>query len=702
MTSINSAQRSIIAIALMAAIPSDAGLLTEEVLVTAARSNYTTFELPYTVQVLTNDEITKSMPRNMPEALVELTGILVQKTANGQGSPFIRGFTGYRTLTLIDGVRYNNSVYRDGPNEYFSLIDSHSLDSIELLSGPASTLYGSDAIGGTLNLATPSVLHNEPNTSGFIHGQQDYRYSSAENSHISRTEFHLGESNQWGVKGGYSWKSFGDVKAADIGSQAKTGYDEQAFDLRFDKQLNDQWLLTLTHQSLQQDDVWRTHSTIYAKSFADTTIGDDLRRLKDQQRSLSYAKLIADNALAGIDQLQLTLSHQRWDENGDRVRDDGKRSLDYFDSRMNGIDLQLQSHWRNIQFIYGFDFYRDQVDSGRTDYNPDGSINKVRIQGPVGDDSRYDLLGIYAQATVDLSEKTTLTVGSRYTDTHARIGRFQDPETNEAASFNDSWQQTVSSLRLSHMIGSQDQWQLWGGISQSFRAPNIADLSRYGKSRSDELEVAATDLDPEQFLTYEIGLKVQFEQSQWSASYYYTNIRDFIISTPTGRIIDSLNEVKKQNSSKGFIQGIEVDGQYFFSPQLSIEGNITWLEGDLDIYDVDLHRRVTEPFSRIMPLTLHLALNGKLEPLNSWWRIQLTHAEKASRLSSGDKNDTERIPPGGTPAYTTVNLQAGAELNQYLQLTIGLENIFDQAYRSHGSGSNEPGRGINIGLSAHF
>ena len=703
MPSSTSPQRSIAWIALVPAIPASAGLLTEEVLVTATRNDAQAFELPYSVQVLTSNDIERQMPRNMPEALVELPGVNVQKTANGQGSPFIRGFTGYRTLTLIDGVRYNNSVYRDGPNEYFSLIDSYSLDSIELLNGPASTLYGSDAIGGTLNLKSPSALNTDHQENTFyVSGQQHLRYASAEDSLISRTELNTGQSHNWGLQLGYSWKNFGDVKAADLGTQDKTGYDEQAFDLRLDKALNEQWLVTIAHQQLEQDDVWRTHSTQYAKSFAGTTIGSDQKRLKDQRRSLSYIKLNGDEITAAIDTLQLTFSHQQWDENGDRVRDNGKQNLDYFDSRMSGFDLQFESHWQNIQLTYGVDFYRDEVDSGRTDYHADGSIDEVRIQGPIGDDARYDLFGIYLQAAIDLSEATTLILGSRYTDTQADIGRFEDPQTNQAASFSDSWQQAVSSVRLSHALGDEQRWRVWGGVSQSFRAPNIADLSRYGKSRSDELEVAATNLDPEQFLTYELGMKAETENYQISSSYYYTDIRDFIISTPTGRIVEELNEVKKQNSSEGFIQGIEFSGQYAINSNINVDGNITWLEGDLEVYNAELQHNITEPFSRLMPLTLHLALNGELPQLNSWWRIQLTHAEKADKLSSGDKSDTERIPPGGTPAYTVVNLSAGAAINEHLDVVVGLDNIFNEAYRSHGSGSNEPGRGVNVGLTARF
>jgi len=190
----------------------------EEVLVTATRDKVLLFELSSTLYILGVQELTNKQVRSLPEALEETPGVSVQKTTNGQGSPFLRGFTGYRTLALIDGVRYNNSVYRDGPNEYFSLIDVNTLNKIELLNGPASTLYGSDAIGGTLNLKTKAADYStEPNGTFFKKGSQSYRYSSSERSHSTRTELAVGQGKKWGLHIGYSWKDFGNVDAAAMG-----------------------------------------------------------------------------------------------------------------------------------------------------------------------------------------------------------------------------------------------------------------------------------------------------------------------------------------------------------------------------------------------------------------------------------------------------------------------------------------------------
>ena len=129
----------------------------ENIVVTATRSQSSSVDLPFTVNSVDLEDTTgKSIHRTLPEALKTIPGIMVQKTGHGQGSPFIRGFTGFRTLLLIDGIRVNNSVMRDGPNQYWNTVDTQGISQLEVVKGPSSALYGSDAVGGTVNAITKS------------------------------------------------------------------------------------------------------------------------------------------------------------------------------------------------------------------------------------------------------------------------------------------------------------------------------------------------------------------------------------------------------------------------------------------------------------------------------------------------------------------------------------------------------------------
>ena len=99
--------------------------------------------------------------RTSPEALSGTTGVFVQKTNHGGGSPFVRGLTGNQTLLLMDGIRLNNATYRYGPNQYFNTIDAWTVSKIELARGTGSVQYGSDALGGVIQVFTKDPSFNK-------------------------------------------------------------------------------------------------------------------------------------------------------------------------------------------------------------------------------------------------------------------------------------------------------------------------------------------------------------------------------------------------------------------------------------------------------------------------------------------------------------------------------------------------------------
>ena len=177
----------------------------EPITVTATRFNELVNDVPHDVHLIDELDILEDMPRSLPETFRSNPGVLVQKTANGKGSPFIRGFTGFRNLLLIDGIRLNNAAFREGPNQYWATVDPLSASRVELIKGQGSVLYGSDAIGGTVNVITKNA---DPLTYRkdelFSEGRILYRGSSAEQSHTGRAEgiVGIGQSTDGGQFGG--------------------------------------------------------------------------------------------------------------------------------------------------------------------------------------------------------------------------------------------------------------------------------------------------------------------------------------------------------------------------------------------------------------------------------------------------------------------------------------------------------------------
>ena len=683
--------------------PTNTPAVAGEVVVTATRTDLDPHNAPLQVEVLDSVKLEQQLPRSMPEALAELPGVMVQKTSNGQGSPYIRGFTGFRTLALIDGVRFNNSVFRDGPNEYWNTIDHMAIDSVELVQGQGSVLYGSDAIGGTLNLISKGadfMAHQEGQF--FVEGNTFHRYSTAEQSYLGRIETNMGVGGQWGFHLGASLKRFGDVIGADVGEQEHTGYDEWSYDARFDAKLNDNWDLTIAHQLLQQNDAWRTHSTIYGISWEGTSVGDDLRRSFDHDRTLSYARISGHDLNGIVDKASLTVSYQSGEELQNRLRSSKKLELSGYEIGTWGVDLQLESDSPLGRLVYGADYYHDSVNSFRSDFNADGTLDRHRIQGPVGDAASYDLLGAYLHDEINLGSRTQLFLGGRYTFAKADVGRYEDPLTGEAASYSDEWNNFVASARIQTALDSKDQFKLYGGVSQGFRAPNLSDISRLDIARSGELETPSTNLDPEKFINYEIGLKARTGRFTGSLAYFYTDISDLIVRQPTGRMIDGSAEVSKANAADGFVHGIEFAAAYELNKNWSLFGNVTWMEGEADAYPTSTDTAKREPVSKIQPIIGTGGVRWQNDNGSVWTEVVCTAAAKADRLSTADLGDTQRIPPGGTSGYTLLGLRGGWQVSQNVTLLASLENLLDEAYRVHGSGSNEPGFGASLAVKVSF
>ncbi len=513
----------------------------------------------------------------------------------------------------------------------------------------------------------------------------------------------MGIGEQVGFYVGYSQKHFGSVRAADVGEQARTGYDEWAVDSKLVYWFNPDLRLTLAYQQVQQDDVWRSHRTIFGEPWEGTTIGNEQRRSLDQERQLAYLKLEADEPVSFIDAASLTLSWQRHKETRDRIRrrGDDRRDLQGFDLDALGASIQFESESPIGALTYGASFYRDDVDSFRHRFNADGSFDRSDIQGPVGDDATYDLFGVFLQDKITLGEDVDLWLGGRYTHASADADRVRDPITGGVTSVSDSWNDASFSLRGLWRPLGEESFQIFGGVSQGFRAPNLSDLSRLDSARSNEIETAALGLDPEEFVSFEIGSRINTGDFEAGLSYFYTDIEDMIVRTPTGRMIDDEIEVTKKNAGDGYIHGIEFDALWQFHPQWSLFGNFTWMDGEVDTFPTSEARKEREPISRLMPPTGLIGL--RYEPNERvWLELSGQFAAKQDDLSSRDQGDTQRIPPGGTPSYALVHLRGGWQINDNLTVNVALENLTDEDYRVHGSGQNEPGFNGVVSLDARF
>ena len=667
-----------------------------EVVVTALRSETALADVPYASRVVDREDLQQTAPRTTPDALRGLPSVMVQKTGYGQGSPYLRGFTGFRTLMMVDGIRLNNSTFRDGPNQYWNTVDPWSVARYETVMGPASVLYGSDAVGGAVNALTlaPPAWAGEPTYERTL----AYRGATADESTQARAGIRARVTEKLGLAAGFTWKKFNDVRGGDdVGRQRHTGYDETDFDLRADYDLNENTTLTLAHQQVAQDDAWRTHSTFYGIDWKGLKAGDDQKRSYDQDRALTYLRLADADRAGAVAAYRLTLSRQAQDERLHRVRADGRRDESGVDVTTWGAALELESPSALGRWVYGVDVARDEVDSFSRRYKADGSLNKVEAQGPVADDATYDLVGLFVQNTVALfGEALEATPGVRYTYAALDADRVLDPVSGETTARADDWDTVVGSLRALAPLGAARRHAVYAGVSQGFRAPNLSDLTRLDAARSGEIETPVDDLDPERFVSAELGARYDDGRRSAEIAGYYTWIEDLIVRAPTGETVDELQEVTKKNAGEGYVAGVELTLGWQVAEDWHLRLSGSWMEGQADAYPTSDPLAVRDYVSRLMPLTGQAAVRWQPAGRPYWLEAVVDAAEKADRLSADDERDTQRIPPGGTPGYAVLTLRGGATVRDDLQLTVALENVADEDYRIHGSGVNEPGRNLVV------
>ena len=679
--------------------------------VRASRTSQTTADSPYTTSYLDADFLRENARRTLPEALQYTPGVLVQKTAHGHGSPFIRGFTGRQNLLLVDGIRMNDAVFRSGPVQYWNTIDPLALDHLELVKNQGSVLYGSDAAGGTLNAVVRHSRFREVEEGReYAGGSAFYQFrSSGAGSHIGRIEAETGIGGRFGLRAGVSAKDYGDIRDRAVGRMRGTGYPEQAIDLRAEIATGPDSTLSFAHYRLGQQDISRWHRTAanpgwyHDGHFASpgTWAANDF----NQQRDLTYLRHEGENpaANAAIRKWSATLSYKSSAENEtqDRTGDPaaGSRPMRRaeIDVRSLGFDLHMESALRpDLDLLYGIDVYHDRVDSAG--YQTNAADTNRRESLPVADDSDYLLAGIFTQALWKATPDLEITAGARATTARATLGRYTDAANVTRTDESDDWSTVVGSLRGLYRL--TPEWSLFGGLSQAFRAPNLDDLSGNLTSKSGVQALGAAGLSPERFLTTEIGVRRITAGTTFGLSVFHTATDDLITSIPTAA---GASTAVATNAGSGHIVGFEVEGAWNINDLWTLSGFLAWQEGRTKAPDFLGGPERDKPNTRQLPLSGSLGLRRHSADRSRWVEIRALAAATEDRITAADQQaDRQRIPTGGTPGYFIVSLHAGWKPDEASEITLSLENLRDSDYRTHGSGQNEPGFQAIVGLRRAF
>ena len=642
-----------------------------EVIITATRKPETSLNLPYSSFVKKKKEMEQELPRTMPEALAGVPGVFVQKTNHGGGSPFIRGLTGNQTLTLIDGIRLNNATFRYGPNQYLNTIDLFTINSIEVVKGSGSVQYGSDALGGVIQVFTKEPqFRDKPE----LHGNALAKYMTRDMEKTLRGEFEFG-MQEFAMIAGYSHKNFGDLWGGDTtGRQSPSGYDENAFDIKMKLNPGRQWTARVVHQSLIQKDVDLYHKM----KLEDHTIS----KMDPQQRHLSYLNLEKSFSSRYFRRFLFTVSDQSTHETrlnqkaGSHIL---TREKDNVNTKGFTADI-LNSFSNSWTANTGAEFYFDKVKSFKTTTNI-SSGNSENSRGLYPDDSRYANLSFYTLHHVKF-RNFVVEGGFR----HSRFSiAITDTSLGKVRLRPSAF---VANGGVLYKVNYQNS--LYANYSSGFRAPNIDDMGTLGIVDF-RYEIPAYDLKPERSHNFEVGYKLQATKVHTNLSLFYNSLRNMITREKIdGQTVNGYPVYQKFNSEKGFVWGTELEAGFNVTKNLEVTAITSYAFGQNITKD--------EPMRRIPPLNKRLLVNYQKE---KWYaKAEWLNAKKQNRLAQGDKEDT-RIPYGGTPGWDVFNLYGGYYWGKAL-INAGLQNILNEDYRYHGSGINGAGRSAWVAIRFSF
>ena len=699
--------------------PDAAGAQYElETVVTASRAEERRFEATRSVSVTDRDALIAQQSRSVPESLLETPGMFMQQTNRGAGAPILRGLVGPHNLILVDGVRFNTSVFRTGPNQYLATSDPFALRRVEVVRGPSSVLYGDGAMGGVINL-----LSSEPGSyEGSIGwgGNALAGFASADRGGSGALQLEAGGAG-FAALAGISGNWFGPLTAGGGARQPVSDYQTYGARAKLRYAPDRTWDLTGAYLGTRVDNAGR----------ADNLGKGDLRWY-DNVDHLSYLRFRLRD-IAVLDEFRVTVSHHRVDEqierfgcatDGDGVVLDRtaclalleaqltrkRRYLDRVDVLGGQIDGGLSFLERRIRLKIGAEVFLEFVDSARADARPDdGWVFQDKDRGNFSDGSRYTTLGVFAhgRGTVwDFGDDVGLLAisgGARFSYFAARA-----PDVPELGDVEYDHHGFVGSAGIQFL--NRRWFNIYASFLQGFRAPNLQESTVLGDTGTN-FEVPNDSLGPERSNTLEVGARVHQGPVSAGAAYYHSWLTDFIDREDTtwqgqGEI-DGKQVVHRVNAAAGRYQGVEGDFNVALW-RFSVNGAVTWTRGEVEdaAGEVEPARRVPPLFGRGGLRYDHPDRSFHVEAFVLW-------AARQDRLNPGDEKDqricqvwpysgTLRDNCNGTPAWFTPNLRGGYRISEALRMDLALLNLTDERYRLHGSGFDAPGFDVRASLVGRF
>ena len=733
-----------------------------EVILSIARTPTKKNQIAEKVSVIDAQEIKRNRPQTGADLLLLAPSIRLQKSQGGGGSPVLRGFEANRVLLVVDGIRMNNAIYRSGHLQNAITIDPNAIERVEVVYGSSSVGYGSDALGGVVHYFTKtprinskdkiknsfSSNFNAANESFVHHFDTELSFKNwASYSSISISKFgnlRMGENRKhgydaWGLVPFYSEnKGRKYVAQPTVNSnpniQKNSGYDQVDVLQKFNIKLPKEKLLTLNIQFSNSSDIPRFDKLNEYKNgelrFAEWHYGPQKRFLFSPQLKVFPKKKLFYKGY-------FTLAYQNIKESRvSRKFEELNRSHQNENVHVwsfNGDFETQKSKKRSI--AYGFEWVKNKVLSSA--FSQELILNGSQITGfsdPTSIPTRYPSAGsdytsaaFYGNFKWDLSPKTTLTAGGRYTHTWLKARwepnggvypqwLFDSPIGNLTAIDNENDALTGS---LSITYRPSRSWQLNFLASSGFRSPNIDDLGKIRESRG-ILLIPNPTLKPEYANNLDFGISyfTPNKKGAFALRLYSTFLTNYIgrqfapnyTDQLTGHVMelrfdeDIVQTQINDNMGAASIHGASFEGKWNLTPHLTVSSDLTFTRTDFI--------EGFGPLPSILPFYGANMLQYNKDKLSVRIRNRFSSAKNPEDYSLGGEDGLDETPVElnsegfpqfiGTPSWSIFNLSGSYAWTEQLVIRAGLENVFDVHYREFASGISASGRSLMFGASLDF
>lgn len=663
-------------VALMAnAVPvraqDDASSEIEEIQVTATRRPAQTATVSMAVTLVRSEKIQPS--KLTTDALLMEPGIFLQQTTPGQGAAIIRGLKGSELLHLVDGFRLNNAIFRNAPTQYLALVAPGGVERIEVVRGAPASLYGSDAVGGVVQVLSRMPSFDAPGS----RGSAMLAFDTADLGKIVRASQEMGNNRVAGLIGG-EYLDTGDRRVGGGERIGPSAYVSKGARIALFATPDDasSWLFDL--QFARQPSTPRVDELVPGFGQSEPSSSEFLfspneRRFAHVRHTRKSGWWSADWTFdAGWQQIVDDRINRNF---GSQLRRHERNSSDLF-----GLMASATKETGDGSWIIGAEVYRDRVKSSRTEEDIASGLRQV-VAPRFPDGSTVDQAAIFGNILRELGNRHTVSGGLRFSAIDTDLAGI-------------STRQDDLSADLGWIFDATEQTQLVANIGYGFRAPNVFDLGTLGERPGNRFNIPNPDLESERITQFDAGVRHHAQDWNFEFILFSLHYTDRIASVLTGGVTaDGRDIVQTRNVASADIRGVESSVNVNLSPSVTAALIANYLYGVQTETD-----RTENPADRIPPFNGRLSLRYQasqsllLEPY-------FLFAGAQDRLSPRDVQDV-RINPSGTAGWVTANFAASWQAGERWQANARIENILDKKYRLHGSGIDASGR--NLLLSLHY